>query len=51
MTLRIPASSIAPDLRFGAARALADPANVVVAGGVVLRAEGCLPVSSADLCT
>jgi hypothetical protein len=47
MTLRICASSIAPDLRFGAARALADPANSVVVGGVVLRAEGCLPVSSA----
>ena len=25
MTLRIPAASIAPDLRFGAADALADP--------------------------
>ena len=47
MTLRIRASSIAPDLRFGATRALADPANSVVVGGVVLRAEGCLPVSSA----
>lgn len=47
MTLRIRASSIAPDLRFGAARALADPASLVVAGSVVLRAEGCRPASSA----
>ena len=45
MTLRIRASSIVPDLRFGAARALADAASLVTVGGIVLRAEGCLPAS------
>jgi hypothetical protein len=43
MTLRVRAACLAPDLRFGAARALADPAITVVAGGVSIRAEGCLP--------
>jgi hypothetical protein len=47
MTLRIRASAITPDLRFGAARALSDPASPVVVGDVALRAEGCLPQSSA----
>ena len=43
MTLRIPASSIAPDLRFGAADALADPHTSVLVGDVTLHAQGCLP--------
>jgi hypothetical protein len=45
MTFRARAASIAPDLRFGVAGALADPAGVVLAGGVTIRAEGCLPLS------
>ncbi|HVB46125.1 MAG TPA: hypothetical protein VNF47_25930 [Streptosporangiaceae bacterium] len=47
MTLRVPAAAIAPDLRFGAAGALADPARSVEIGGLVIRAEGCLPQSAA----
>jgi hypothetical protein len=43
MTLRARAGRIAPDIRFGAADALADPAGVVVAGDVTIRAESCLP--------
>ena len=43
MTLRIPAASIAPDLRFGAADALADPHTSVLVGNVTLHAQGCLP--------
>lgn len=43
MTLRIPAASIAPDLRFGAADALADPRTSVAIGDVTLHAQGCLP--------
>jgi hypothetical protein len=46
-TLRVRAAEIAPDLRFGAARALADPGCLVTIGGVVIRAEGCLPQSPA----
>jgi hypothetical protein len=45
MTLRIRATSIAPDVRFGAAGALADPADAVLIGDAVVRAEGCLPRS------
>jgi hypothetical protein len=45
MTVRVRAASIAPDLRFGAVGALADPAGAVLSGGVVLRAEGRLPQS------
>ncbi|HUZ56454.1 MAG TPA: hypothetical protein VMU94_28510 [Streptosporangiaceae bacterium] len=47
MTLRVPAAAIAPDFRFGAAGALADPASSVEIGGLVIRAEGCLPQSAA----
>jgi hypothetical protein len=47
MTLRVRAASIAPDLRFGAAGALADPASAVPVGDAVIRAEGCLPPSPA----
>lgn len=43
MTLRVRAGRIAPDIRFGAADALADPAGVVVVGDVTIRAESCLP--------
>ena len=46
MTLRVRAASIAPDLRFGAAAALADPAGTLTIGDVSIRAEGCLPPSS-----
>jgi hypothetical protein len=42
MMLRVCAAAIAPDLRFGVARALADSAPLVLAGGVGIRAEGCL---------
>lgn len=45
MTLRVRATSIAPDVRFGAAGALADPAGAVLIGDVVVRAGGCLPRS------
>ena len=45
MTLRVRAASIAPDLRFGVAGGLADPAGDVLAGGVSIRTEGCLPLS------
>ena len=45
MTLRIPAASIAPDLRFGAADALADPHASALVGDVTLHAQGCLPPS------
>lgn len=47
MTLRTPVSAIAPDLRYAAAGLLADPATSVTAFGAVVRAEGCLPLSSA----
>jgi hypothetical protein len=47
MPLRVRASAIAPDLRFGAAGALADPGALVVGSGVTIRAEGCLPHSTA----
>jgi hypothetical protein len=47
MPLRVRAAAIAPDLRFGAAGALADPACLVVIRGVMMRAEGCLAQSSA----
>jgi hypothetical protein len=43
MTLRIPAASIAPDLRFGVADILADPTAGDLVGDVKLRAQGCLP--------
>lgn len=43
MTLRIPAASIPPDLRFGAADILADPAAGDLIGDVTLHAQGCLP--------
>jgi hypothetical protein len=46
MTLRVRAASIAPDLRFGAASALADPLVTLVIGNVIIHAEGCLPQSS-----
>jgi hypothetical protein len=42
MTLAVRAAAIAPDLRFAAARALADSAPLVLTGGVTVRAEGCL---------
>lgn len=45
MTLRVRAASIAPDLRFGVAGVLADPAGVVLASDVTIRTEGCLPLS------
>jgi len=47
MTLRVRAAAIAPDLRFGAAGALADPGGAVRIGHVTIRAEGCLPASFA----
>ena len=47
MTVRVRAASIAPDLRFAAAGALTNPAGFVLVSGVALRAEGCLPHSSA----
>jgi hypothetical protein len=50
MTLRVRATSIAPDLRFGAAGALADPLSGLLIGDVALRAEGCLPHSPAIPC-
>ena len=43
MTLRIPAASIPPDLRYGAADMLADPAVGDLIGDVTLHAQGCLP--------
>jgi hypothetical protein len=43
MTLRIPAASIAPYLRFGAADILADPSVGDLIGDVRLHAQGCLP--------
>lgn len=43
MTLRIPAASIPPDLRFGAADMLADPSAGDLVGDVRLNAQGCLP--------
>jgi hypothetical protein len=43
MTLRIPATSIPPDLRFGAANLLADPSVGDLIGEVTLHAQGCLP--------
>ena len=43
MTLRIPAVSIPPDLRFGAAGAFADPRGGLLIGDVALHAQGCLP--------
>lgn len=46
MTLRVSAASIAPDLRFGVAGLLADPpAGAELADGVMIRTEGCLPLS------
>lgn len=47
MTLRIPAASIPPDLRFGAADILADPSAGDRVGDVTLHAQGCLPAWSA----
>jgi hypothetical protein len=47
VTLRVPHASIAPDLSFGAADALGDPASTVMIGEATLRAEGSLPRSSA----
>jgi hypothetical protein len=46
MTLKVRAASIAPDTRFGAAGALADPASAVVMGDVTIRSEECLPRSA-----
>jgi hypothetical protein len=43
MTLRIPASSIPPDLRYAAADVLADPAAGDAIGAVTLHSQGCLP--------
>ena len=43
MTLRIPAASIPPDLRFSVADILAHPAACDLIGDVTLRAQGCLP--------
>jgi len=43
MTLRIPAASIPPDVRYGAADELADPAAGDVVGEVTIHAQGCLP--------
>jgi hypothetical protein len=40
-------AAIAPDLRFGLAAVLADPASSVEIGGVAIRVEGCLPESAA----
>lgn len=45
MTLKVVAARIAPDIRFGAAGALANPAGVVLADGVTIRTESCLPPS------
>lgn len=45
MTVQVRAASIAPDIRFGAAGALADPAAAVVIGDVTIRSQGCLPPS------
>lgn len=45
MTLKVRAASIAPDIRFSAAGALADPAGSVQIGDVTIRSEGCLPRS------
>lgn len=47
MTLRVRATAIAPDLRFGAAGALAGPGGAARIGHVTIRAEGCLPASLA----
>jgi hypothetical protein len=47
MTLRMPAASIAPDLRFAATGALADPGGAVPIGDMALRAEGHFSRSSA----
>jgi hypothetical protein len=46
-TLQVRAAEIAPDLRFGAARVLANPAGLVMTGGVTIRSKGCLPQSPA----
>jgi hypothetical protein len=45
--LRVRAATIAPDLRFGLAGALADPSCSAIVGGVAIRVEGCLPPSAA----
>jgi len=42
MTLRVRAAAISPDLRFGAAGALADSAPLMLASGVAIHVEGCL---------
>lgn len=47
MSLRVRAGDLAPDLRFAAVRALADPAACVLVGGLPVRAETCLPHSPA----
>jgi hypothetical protein len=46
MSMRVLAAALAPDLRFGAAPALADPGRPLRIGDVVIRAEGCLPPSA-----
>ena len=43
MTLLIPAAAIPPDLRYGVADELADPAVGDVIGTVTIHAQGCLP--------
>lgn len=43
MSLQIPAVSIPPDLRFGAADILADPGTGELIGDVTIHAQGCLP--------
>lgn len=47
MKLRLPMTSIPPDLRFGAVDILADPATGDLIGDVKLHAQGCLPPSPA----
>lgn len=47
MTLQVRAASIAPDIRFSVAGALADPPGAVQIGKVTIRSKGSLPQSPA----
>jgi hypothetical protein len=44
VTVRVAAAALAPDLRYGAAPALAAAGGAQAIGHVVIRAEGCLPL-------
>jgi hypothetical protein len=46
MSMRVVATGLAPDLRFGLAPAIADPGLPLTIGDIVIRAEGSLPPSA-----